>query len=52
MEDPSLLEESSTLIDTNEVGRAAPLRLGSVFLCVFDMIYYTVINRDLTDIVT
>ncbi|XP_056608468.1 V-type proton ATPase 116 kDa subunit a isoform X2 [Triplophysa dalaica] len=30
MEDPSLLEESSTLIDTNEVGRAAPLRLGFV----------------------
>ncbi|KAL1277977.1 hypothetical protein QQF64_024650 [Cirrhinus molitorella] len=30
MEDPSLLEESSTLLDPNEVGRAAPLRLGFV----------------------
>uniref|UniRef100_A0A9J7YR89 V-type proton ATPase subunit a n=1 Tax=Cyprinus carpio carpio TaxID=630221 RepID=A0A9J7YR89_CYPCA len=30
MEDPALLEESSTLLDPNEVGRAAPLRLGFV----------------------
>uniref|UniRef100_A0A3B3Q6R0 V-type proton ATPase subunit a n=2 Tax=Paramormyrops kingsleyae TaxID=1676925 RepID=A0A3B3Q6R0_9TELE len=30
MEDPSLLEESSTLLDPNEVGRVAPLRLGFV----------------------
>lgn len=28
MEDPSLLEESSTLLDPNEVNRGAPLRLG------------------------
>uniref|UniRef100_A0A8C2HTU4 V-type proton ATPase subunit a n=1 Tax=Cyprinus carpio TaxID=7962 RepID=A0A8C2HTU4_CYPCA len=28
--DPALLEESSTLLDPNEVGRAAPLRLGFV----------------------
>ncbi|XP_017580777.1 V-type proton ATPase 116 kDa subunit a isoform X2 [Pygocentrus nattereri] len=30
MEDPSLMEESSTLLDPNEVGRVAPLRLGFV----------------------
>ncbi|XP_059410548.1 V-type proton ATPase 116 kDa subunit a isoform X1 [Carassius carassius] len=30
MEDPALLEESSTLLEPNEVGRAAPLRLGFV----------------------
>uniref|UniRef100_A0A7N9AN93 V-type proton ATPase subunit a n=1 Tax=Mastacembelus armatus TaxID=205130 RepID=A0A7N9AN93_9TELE len=30
MEDPSLLEESSTLLDPNEVNRPAPLRLGFV----------------------
>ncbi|XP_042248721.1 V-type proton ATPase 116 kDa subunit a isoform X1 [Thunnus thynnus] len=30
MEDPSLLEESSTLLDPNEVNRGAPLRLGFV----------------------
>ncbi|XP_067270045.1 V-type proton ATPase 116 kDa subunit a isoform X2 [Pseudorasbora parva] len=30
MEDPSLLEESSTLLEPNEVVRAAPLRLGFV----------------------
>ncbi|XP_041673309.1 V-type proton ATPase 116 kDa subunit a isoform X3 [Cheilinus undulatus] len=30
MEDPSLLEESSTLIDPSEVNRGAPLRLGFV----------------------
>ncbi|KAM9346460.1 V-type proton ATPase 116 kDa subunit a [Symphorus nematophorus] len=30
MEDPSLLEESSTLIDPNEPNRGAPLRLGFV----------------------
>uniref|UniRef100_A0A4W4EBG6 V-type proton ATPase subunit a n=1 Tax=Electrophorus electricus TaxID=8005 RepID=A0A4W4EBG6_ELEEL len=30
MEDPSLMEESSTLLDPSEVGRAAPLRLGFV----------------------
>ncbi|XP_048065209.1 V-type proton ATPase 116 kDa subunit a isoform X3 [Megalobrama amblycephala] len=30
MEDPSLLEESSTLLEPNEVGRPAPLRLGFV----------------------
>uniref|UniRef100_A0A673BEH6 V-type proton ATPase subunit a n=1 Tax=Sphaeramia orbicularis TaxID=375764 RepID=A0A673BEH6_9TELE len=30
MEDPSLLEESSILLDPNEVNRAAPLRLGFV----------------------
>lgn len=34
MEDPSLLEESSTLIDPNEPNRGAPLRLGWVCLCV------------------
>ncbi|XP_016397469.1 V-type proton ATPase 116 kDa subunit a isoform X1 [Sinocyclocheilus rhinocerous] len=30
MEDPALLEDSSTLLDPNEVGRSAPLRLGFV----------------------
>uniref|UniRef100_A0A8C9SAN6 V-type proton ATPase subunit a n=1 Tax=Scleropages formosus TaxID=113540 RepID=A0A8C9SAN6_SCLFO len=30
MEDPSLLEESSILMDPNEIGRGAPLRLGFV----------------------
>ncbi|XP_061604190.1 V-type proton ATPase 116 kDa subunit a isoform X3 [Phyllopteryx taeniolatus] len=30
MEDPTLLEESSTLLDPNEVNRGAPLRLGFV----------------------
>ncbi|XP_053193846.1 V-type proton ATPase 116 kDa subunit a isoform X3 [Scomber japonicus] len=30
MEDPSLLEESSTLLDPNEINRGAPLRLGFV----------------------
>uniref|UniRef100_A0A672LEE1 V-type proton ATPase subunit a n=1 Tax=Sinocyclocheilus grahami TaxID=75366 RepID=A0A672LEE1_SINGR len=30
MEDPALLEYSSTLLDPNEVGRSAPLRLGFV----------------------
>ncbi|XP_055050238.1 V-type proton ATPase 116 kDa subunit a isoform X4 [Misgurnus anguillicaudatus] len=30
MEDPSLLEEASNLLDPNEVGRVAPLRLGFV----------------------
>ncbi|KAJ8377241.1 hypothetical protein AAFF_G00264690 [Aldrovandia affinis] len=30
MEDPSLLEESSTLLDPSEVGRGTPLRLGFV----------------------
>ncbi|XP_051742718.1 V-type proton ATPase 116 kDa subunit a isoform X2 [Ctenopharyngodon idella] len=30
MEDPSLLEESSTLLEPNEVGRPPPLRLGFV----------------------
>ncbi|TRY59832.1 hypothetical protein DNTS_035254 [Danionella cerebrum] len=30
MEDPALLEESSTLLEPNEVGRTAPLRLGFV----------------------
>ncbi|XP_077413725.1 V-type proton ATPase 116 kDa subunit a isoform X3 [Vanacampus margaritifer] len=30
MEDPTLLEESSTLLDPNEVNRVAPLRLGFV----------------------
>ncbi|KAG9342964.1 hypothetical protein JZ751_015180 [Albula glossodonta] len=30
MEDPNLLEESSTLLDPNEAGRVAPLRLGFV----------------------
>lgn len=28
MEDPNLLEESSALIEGNEAGRGAPLRLG------------------------
>ena len=28
MEDPALMEESSTLLDPSEVGRGAPLRLG------------------------
>uniref|UniRef100_A0AAY4AZY8 V-type proton ATPase subunit a n=1 Tax=Denticeps clupeoides TaxID=299321 RepID=A0AAY4AZY8_9TELE len=30
MEDPNLLEESSSLLDPNEAGRGAPLRLGFV----------------------
>ncbi|XP_031422667.1 V-type proton ATPase 116 kDa subunit a isoform X1 [Clupea harengus] len=30
MEDPALMEESSTLLDPSEVGRGAPLRLGFV----------------------
>lgn len=35
MEDPSLLEESSTPLDPNEVNRVAPLRLGWVCFCGF-----------------
>lgn len=35
MEDPSLLEESSTLIDPNDPHRGAPLRLGSASFVVF-----------------
>lgn len=42
MEDPSLLEESSILLDPNEVGRAAPLRLGSVLALYFDMLYLNI----------
>lgn len=35
MEDPSLLEESSTLMDPNEPNRGAPLRLG--WVCFFGL---------------
>lgn len=35
MEDPSLLEESSTLIDPNDPHRGAPLRLGSACFVFF-----------------
>lgn len=34
MEDPNLLEETSSLLDPSEAGRGAPLRLGYVFFHV------------------
>jgi len=43
MEDPSLLEESSNLLEPKEAGRVAPLRLGWVCQWVLVSLFYWVI---------
>lgn len=40
MEDPSLLEESSTLIDPSDPHRTAPLRLGSAHVFLFCLFFF------------